>query len=611
MAVVGKPGAVDRLAPQLRGALEATRVVKGRYVERIGAARSWAVAAIEDPDPTCASRLACDDEAFIVFNGPALAADANQQGLAVSLLKRYREGGPDEVAASLHGSYNFVGVTPDIGLRAFCDFSGMYPLYWHQGADFALLSNRSLTVADLIGSRAWDPRALAWVIARANLAGEVLPLRNVRHLPSGTEARAAWGTGALELRRASSWIWPSRSDDAGRDNLTAAEWDEITDELVGGVRALEAVDAPLHVSLTGGKDSRLCLALVKAAGRRDGVDVYTNGAPDSPEAQVAHAVAEAAGYPHRTQGAGMTGPPAPAVASRRKIKKPDVDVARIWHRLRCNVTRYEALVPPWAALQNPTFPPFVNVKGFGGEFFRRGSDRRYREKEVASVDDLAARFAAGHLEMDRLRIIRPAEAAYQAQWLESWVHETARLMRLDVVHEKFHVDTALAHWSGPLLQCAPQRVNINPLVTRRAAAKNLELSPAARRSERFHFEVMRRAAPELVLVPFLNDVWAPELAAGSSIDLPQTPFPTAVKPTGRVLHQGNPGWRFFEIEGKAIDRLFKEAGKRTDMDAVCDMTKLRRYARSSRPLTRFGEIREMVGAIGAALTLLDRAEPVV
>jgi hypothetical protein len=608
---VGKRAEVDRLAPQLLDALEKSRIVDGPRIERIGAGHTWAFAAIEEPDPTCACRFASDDEAFVVVNGPALAADGNQPRLAANLLKKYRDGGSTEVSDSLEGAYNFVGVAPGIGLHAFGDFSGMYPLYWHSRADFAVLSNRSLTISDLVGSREWDPRALAWVIARANLAGDGLPLRNVRHLPSGTEARAAWGTGALELHRNSSWIWPSTSDDAGRDNLTSTEWDDVTAELVGNVRALEAVDAPLRLSLTGGKDSRLCLAIVKAAGLRDCVDVYTNGVSDSPEAQVARAVAEAAGYTHRTHGAGMNTPPAPAVAARKKTTQPDVDVAKVWQRLRCNVTRYEAMVPPWAALQNPTFPPFVNIKGFGGEFFRRGSDGRYREKEVPSVDELASRFATGHLEMDRLGIIRPAEAAYQAQWLESWVHETAREMRLDVVHEKFHVDTALAHWSGPLLQCAPQRVNINPLVSRGAAAKNLELSAAARRSERFHFEVMCRAAPELVLVPFLNDVWAPELAAGSSFELPQSPFATAVKPTGRVLHQGNPGWRFFEIEGKAIDQLFREASKRTDMGAVCDMKKLRRYARSSRPLTRFGEIREMVGAVGTALTLLDRAGPVV
>ena len=612
VVVAGMPTEVERLAPQLLGALEATRIVNGTRIERTGTLRTWAVAAIEESDATCSSRFAGDGDAFVVFNGPAFAADRDQRVVADDLLTKYRARDPEGLADSLRGSYNFVGVAPDAGLKAFGDFSGTYPLYWHAGRGFTVVSNRSLTVSDLVGSRAWNPRALAWVIARANLAGDDLPLRHVRHIPPGLEARAAWGTGELELETSSMSIWPGASDEQGRDNLTSETWDEITDALVGNVRALESVDAPLRLGLTGGKDSRLCLALVKAAGLRHRVDVFTSGGPDSPEVQVARAVAEVAGFAHGTPGApGTTAQSAPNVVAPTKQSPPDIDVEQVWRRLRRNITRYDAVIPAWTALQNATHRPFVNIKGFGGEFFRRGSNQRSHSKEVRSVDELAEQFAADHRAMDQLGIIRPAEAEYQKQWIESWIHTTAHQVRGDVVLEKFHVEVDFAHWFGPLLQCAPQSVTINPLVSRLAAQKNLELSATARHRERFHFEVMRRAAPELVPIPFLNDWWAPELAGDSSLALPQTPFPTTVKPTGRAIHPANPGWQFLETERKTIERLFKEADKHTDMDSVCDMKKLRRYAKSSRPMTKFGEIREMVGAVGVALTLLDRAEPVI
>ena len=612
VAVAGVPAEVERFAPRLFGALEKTRIVNGRRIERTGARRTWALAAIELPDSTCSSRFAGDDDAFVVFNGPAFAADGDQGALAENLLKRYRRRGAREVTDYLDGAYNFVGVAPDAGLSAFGDFSGMYPLYWHAGGAFTLVSNRSLTVSDLVGSREWNPRALGWVIARSNLTGDDLPLRHVRHLPPGVEARADWGKGAFALDPSSGSIWPPPSDGPGRDNLTSEEWDEITDTLVGNVRALGSVDAPLRLGLTGGKDSRLCLALVKAAGLGDRVDVFTSGGPDSPEVQVARAVAQAAGFAHGTPASsGMTAQPAADMASRARQASSDVNVENVWRRLRRNITRYEAIVPAWTGLQNATHRPFVNIKGFGGEFFRRGSNQRSHNTDVDSVDELAVQLAADHRNMDRLGIIRPAEAEYQAQWLKDWVHATAQRTRRDLVHEKFHVEADFAHWFGPLLQCAPQSVTINPLVSRRAAQKNLELSAAARRIERFHFEVMRRAAADLALIPFLNDSWAPGLAAGSSLDLPQSPFPTAVKPTGRAIHPGNPGWRFLETERRTIERLFKEADKHTALGSVCDMKKLKRYARNSRPMTKFGDIREMVGAVGVALTLLDRAEPVI
>ena len=608
VVVAGKPAEVEHFAPRLLGALESTRILDGRRIEQQGARHTWAFAGIEAPDATSPARFACDEDSFVVFNGPAFTAECDPRSLPERLLTSYRERGSAEVAENLEGAYNFVGVAPDVGLRAFGDFSGMYPLYWYAGEDFALISNRSLTVSDLVGSREWNMHALAWIVARANLAGDGLPLRRVRHLPPGVEARAPWGSGALELDAASMSIWPCASDDPGRDNLTPKEWDAVTDALVGSVRALESVDGPLRLGLTGGKDSRLCLALAKAAGLCDRVDVFTSGSLDGPEFEVARSVAEVAGFAHGSPvGAGLP-------ASDRPRPKPvpaEVNAENVWNQLRRNVTRYEGIVPAWTALQNATRRPFVTIKGFGGEFFRRGSNQRSRAGDACSVDELAAQIVATHTAMDRLGVIRPTEAAYQAQWLENWVRTMAREIRRDVVHERLHVDLGFAHWFGPLLQDAPESVTIHPLVSRMAAQKNLELSAVARRNERFHFEVMRRAAPDLVVIPFLNDCWAPELAVDSPLDLPQHPFATAVKPVGRAIHQANPGWQFLETERRTIDGLFKEAAKRTEMDSVCDMKKLRRYAKSSRPMTKFGEIRELVGAVGIALTLLERAEPVI
>jgi len=611
VVVAGVPGEVERLAPRLRGALESTRILNGARIERTATRRTWAYAAIVEPDSMCLSRVASDGDAFVVVNGPVFAADGDQRALAENLLKKYRDRGSSEVAGHLAGAYNFVGIAPEVGLSAFGDFSGMYPLYWHAGANFTVLSNRSLTVSDLVGSREWNPRALAWVIARANLIGDDLPLRHVRHLAPGIEAHADWGSGGLKLSRSCMSIWPSASDDPGRDNLTSQEWDEITDVLVGYVRAFATFDAPLRLGLTGGKDSRLCLALLQAAGLRDRVDTFTSGGPDSPEVQVARAVAEAAGFVHGTPvSPGMTAQPAQHIGRQTQQVSREVNIENVWRRLRRNITRYEAIVPAWTALQNATHRPYVTIKGFGGEFFRRGTNQRSHHTN-GQVDELAAQFAADHRKMDRLGIIRIAEAEYQTHWLENWFHATAQEIGPDVVLERFHVEADFAHWFGPLLQCAPQSVTLVPLVSRETAQKNLALSASARRIERFHFEVMRRAAPELVVIPFLNDSWAPELASGSSLDLPQRPFQTAVKATGRAIHPGNPGWQFLETERKTFGRLFKEADKHTEMGSVCDMKKLRRYARSPKPMTNLGEIRELVTAVGVALSLLDRAEPII
>ena len=51
---------------------------------------------------------------------------------------------------------------------------------------------------------------------------------------------------------------------------------------------------------------------------------------------------------------------------------------------------------------------------------------------------------------------------------------------------------------------------------------------------------MRRAAPDLVAVPFLRDTWPEPVRATSTIDLPSQPYTTTVAPSARTLT----GWQF-------------------------------------------------------------------
>jgi hypothetical protein len=596
VVVTGSPAAIDRLAPKLPPALDTTRLFEAERVEKVGTGRAWALAAIAAADPTCPTRLAADEDSFIVVNGPALSARGNQDRLAEDVLHAFRSRGTAGVAATLGGSYNFTGACSEHGLRAFADASGLFPLYWHQGADFAAFSNRSSTIANLAGaSSGWDLRALAWVIGHANLFGDEMPARAVRYVPPGYEAHVGLGDSRVTLPTSPVWVWPEPSSDRGRENLTPAEWDEITDALVTNFRALRSFGGRLRLSLTGGKDSRLCLALAMAAGLQDGVVTVTNGAVDSPEVQCAAAVADAAGVPHKRIDVLAVNAP--------------FDPAAMWLRLRQHAYRFEGIVCPWDGVTDPICGTTVTIKGFGGEFYRRSHAKRFRGKRLTSIDAMATMFVNYHQQLDPLGVLVGGVADFQAEWLQSWVYDEVKRIRLDLAPEKFYVDHRLAHWNGPLGQSTPWRINVNPLLLPAAARKNLELKLEVRSSERFHFEVMRRAAPQLVTVPFLNDVWAAAIAADSNIDLPREPYPTAVQASARTLKGWQ--WKFLESQSKAIARLFKDADHATNMGTICDMRKLRQLAQHSDQLKRVSNAKALLSATMVALALLERAEPVL
>ena len=480
-----------------------------------------------------------------------------------------------------------------------CDFSGITPLYWHQGADVAVFSNRTTTIGALVDEPGWDLGALGWVLAAGNLFGERMPTREVSYVPPGLEAGVDWGASEVVLQRAPTWVWPAPSDETGRDNLSPAEWDVVTEELVANFRALKSFGTPVRLALSGGKDSRLCLALSKAAGLEEVVSLRTNGPADSPEVECAAAVAAAAGFPHERIGP----PPGPVDTPAATTSEP-FPVERWWRRLAQHVYRFEAVVSPWDGMTDTIRRTTLNIRGIGGELYRRGNVKRVRHSSAASTDELARLYGDG---ADRLGVLRPKDAAFQEDWRARWFETAADQVRFDLLPEKWYVDHRLSHWNGPLAQATAGTINVLPLLSARVAAKNMELSAGARASDRLHFEVMRRTAPELLSVPILNDVWAPVIADSSPIDLPRQPYPVALTPTTKVLSR--PKWDFLETEAASIDQLFRDARK-TEMNDICNLRRLRRLLRKTED---FGEWKgkQVYSAIGVALALLGRGEQVV
>jgi hypothetical protein len=320
VALSGPPDAVRQAAPELRPALRTTKLLKGDFFLHLAPSGRWAVAGFHAPDRLCRQRVAVEGDAILAINGSALSATDEQPDLARTLLARFRKGGTGSVIDALGGSYNVVAACPEIGFCAFPDFPGLHPLYYGHRDDLAVVSNRSTTVGHLLGAGEWDLRAMAWLIANGSLFGPTLPTPGVQPIEPGCVASAALGDDHLRLGPGPAWAWPEQGTESGRPNLTDREWWEITDSLVANVASIRHIDGPVRMGLTGGKDSRLCLALAQAADMGDRIQTMTNGPADSPEVEISGVVAEAAGLRNHLRatapspssiGAGAPAPPPP------------------------------------------------------------------------------------------------------------------------------------------------------------------------------------------------------------------------------------------------------------------------------------------------------------
>jgi hypothetical protein len=602
VAIAGSSAAILTHARQLLPAVMATRFFTGDEVEWIDPLGRGAFAAIAAPDPAATRRWGATDDAFVAVNGPAFATADKQPSLIADALRSYTEGGTEEVARALTGTYNFVGFAPRFGLAAFTDYSGLYPLYWSRLSNLIVISNRSTTVARVAGSTSWDLHALAWVISRDTMLGDHMPAGDVRHLSPWEELRVT-PDGRLSVERARSWIWPPPDAEPGRNDLTSQEWDDLTDRLVAETRSLGRVTEPIDLYLTGGKDSRLCLALVKAAGLQGRVRTLTTGDSESREVAYARVVAQAAGFEHRRVGK-------PALASgpgtqRSQMQPRQTPPAAIWKRLAAHAYRHEAIVSPWD-LAGGSMESTINIKGFGGAYYRRSHLRWFSEHDATTLPAMTDRIV--RMNWDPLRVLRSRESARQAAWLREWVEQEAARVRLDLLPEKYYADFRLAHWNGPLTQSRPGEVQTNPLFQREATQTFIRLSVSARQQERFHYEVMRRAAPELVALPFLDDSWPTGRDEEAVPATTATATPAKAGPRPRAL--GTWQWHFLATEERAIEQLFKDARK-TEMSAICNMRRLRRIARNAATIDRVMYARSLLSAINVAIVLLGRSEPVL
>ena len=611
LTIHGRTERVASLAPGLGAALERTSILDGSPTVARDPDGRWAGAWIEAPDPVCGERWQQQGSELLVLNGPALGLSGSQANVVREAHRAFRTAGTAGVAGIVGGIFHAVGVTGG-ELRAFGDLSGLAPVYWASDHGVTAVSNRASAVAAVLGLRGWDHQAMSWLIASSGLRGAELPHRGVRYVGPGTELRID-PDGTATLGRSPSWVWPSPDDDSDVDDLAPAEWDAVTDALIEGFRPLGALGEPVKLFLTGGKDSRLCLALAKAAGLAPVTTTVTTGAGDGPEAIHARLVAEAAGFVHQVHqplGAAVPGGARPEASDPGATAKPSTiqtDRAEFrWTLLRRHLYRHEVTVATWDGMVDAGGSA-LDIKGIGGEFFRRSSSPWLRDQETASVEDftrhllrLGTANALGLLRADR-------NQANDA--IRRYTAHNGAVVRADLLTEKHYVDFVLGHHNGTIFQNRPATTKLAPLVQVRAIKPYLALSGRARAAERLHYEVMRRTAPELVELPFYRDRWSTDIAGAPNPEPIAVPE-TVAAPATPAHNRRSWRWNFVTSEHAEISALFAEAGG-SGLDEICDVDRLRALVSRPDELTRPAQVKPLFAAIGVSLALLGRTERVV
>ena len=174
---------------------------------------------------------------------------------------------------------------------------GLHPLYFGHVQGVTLLANRPNLIAAEVEritgeTAARDRRLAAWLAFSGYPIGSRTGFEAVRCIPFGATAHVDPGSGVKFISVCPPWLTAEVVDIDSRVDC-------IESELIANLRA--AIGAMGHVprlQLTGGRDSRLILALAVRGDLLQDIELVTLGKSEAPDAQVAKALATRLGIPH-------------------------------------------------------------------------------------------------------------------------------------------------------------------------------------------------------------------------------------------------------------------------------------------------------------------------
>jgi hypothetical protein len=469
-------------------------------------------------------------------------------------------------------------VTDPLGLRF---------VYYGENDDLVVVSSQAPLVARALSGAGEEPTRD--VVGTCSLAysryriGDSTGYQGVHLLPPGVSMVVGSDGQPVLERCPAPWMPPEAMLELPRDQLV--DWARA--EIAESLRSFLNLPGTRHVvDLSGGKDSRLILAMLLSEGLADSLRFRTTGPPDLVDVRVAAELAEMLGLEHSVEF-----PVAPP-------EKPYGD------RLREFVRATGGMTNIWYMQPLGRVDPTVHLNGTNGECLR--AHQPVRGLPLRRKDDLF-RFFDEEMPYGQLQLVRPEIAgSYQEQALTALVEDPHEDSHPVDLLDGFHFRTSARQHFGPK-ESLNAAMRVLPLYALEALRAAFALGPAARHSELIHLEIIRRCSPELANHRFAGPGWPEELgvaAPASAADnrhhelrsARKTPAPKAEPVMARIRRTA-----FDRYKDALVEVLREEANPAWE---IIDRSKALAATGRFQSLSNPARI-ELYGAVTAALWLGD------
>lgn len=421
---------------------------------------------------------------------------------------------------ALTGSFSAVSITRGDGFVT-TDDTGTGHVYLARGSDVWAVSNRAPMAAVGLHGR-WEPdvRSQAWMPMLAMFAGSATSVKGVELLPPGSAVRLERGVMPVLERGTTPWEDGASSGVDGSQAL-----DEAAEALTRRAAAIAATDVGTPVvQLSGGKDSRLVLAALRAAGCAADVTYRTVGLPGAADREVSTLLAETFGLDH-------------------EVHEPQRDtgptLAGLDQLVRRHVFQTAGMFGAWDLKGTYVRSSEIKLTGLFGELMRAN----YKTPRPLTTRDEAIDHLLTGMAWDRQRLLRPEVRAGLDEELRAWAE--AKLAQgwsprdlLDV----FYAEVRIPRWVGGAEETNSLSATANLLQLRECVVAGFAATAEARARDELHYRLIERLDPALLSVPLADVGWDPALAEPGSPTNPAA-VPSAV--------QGSEAW---QVRGWASHR---------------------------------------------------------
>ena len=369
------------------------------------------------------------------------------------------------LAASLedyHGVYTAVSVAADGGGCVTSDPLAYGALYRAESDDVVVVSTRSSLAARLVTPAGRRPQRDAEAVASLSYCNFVLGNRTgfagVETIPPGS-CMMLTRTGSPQLRTWTEKPWlPVGDEDV--DDLPALV-EDVRQTLIAEMHIYSRVKAhPRIANLTGGRDSRLVLALLLSEGLADRFVYNTFGSPELADTVVATAIADRYGLRHRATSRPPNPTPTPTVVG------PKPPSASYEEQLRHHVWVASGQLNTWDLRPSARRrTPGMVLTGLFGEAYRT----MYPGKsDITTMEQLFAQVRGTAMNFDAAAIFKPeARAHYDAQVVATMTALQTEAASPQVALDGFYLSARLRRWFGP--QPDTETTNrVHPLYSLRA-----------------------------------------------------------------------------------------------------------------------------------------------